>query len=338
MKRAASAVILTFLLIGTVGVTDVGAEPEAVVAMDPTIIEYDCFAVGQTFTVAVRIEDVEELWAFEIQIGWNTTWIEYVSHIVKVPIESYPDGILHEPTIKLKEVIDESASIPGAELGTMAWLCYSSIYGAPPGGFNGSGTVCEITFGIKDYPILPDPDIKFYIYFSYTELRQSGGWPPIWHTTQDCHVIFHASQPPYGPTARFTLSPETAKRRELVTFDASNSLPGFNGAHEVPIIRYYWNFRDGNITTTYTPIVYHSFRRARIYYVTLTVYAPGATPETDTTTRKVTVSSIPVGGYSLRVKEYGSEKPLSLYLALIVILTTIFTIIRRKEYYGKMTV
>jgi len=137
---------------------------------------------------------------------------------------------------------------------------------------------------------------------------------------------------PYGPKAEFVATPDTALVGESVEFDASASLPGWNGTYEMPIIEYCWDFGDGNRTTTSTAIVYHSFSSSGIYYVTLTVYAPGATPETDSITHKVTVITMPVGGYSLPIKGYKLTRSLTLYLALLVILTTVFTAIKRKTY------
>ena len=135
----------------------------------------------------------------------------------------------------------------------------------------------------------------------------------------------------WGSKAEFTAIPDTASTGESIKFDASASLPGWNGTHEMPIIQYGWNFGDGNKKATSTPIAYHSFSSSGIYYVTLTVYAPGATPETDSTTHKVTVISVPVGGYSFSIEGYTTEKPLTLYLALVAILTASFTLIKRKK-------
>jgi len=136
---------------------------------------------------------------------------------------------------------------------------------------------------------------------------------------------------PYSPTAAFTIIPGKGNVGESVKFDASASLLGWNGTHEMLITEYRWNFGDGNRTTTSTLIVYHSFQSAGIYYVTLTVYAPGATPETDSTTKKVTITAIPVGGYSIPIKGYTTDKPLTLYLTLVAILTASFTIAKRRK-------
>ena len=136
---------------------------------------------------------------------------------------------------------------------------------------------------------------------------------------------------PYGPKAEFTASPETARVNEPVKFDASTSKSGFNGTHTMLIAEYQWDFGDGNKTTTATPIVYHNFHSPGIYYVTLTVYAPGAIPETNATSRRITVISIPVGGYSFPIKTPTIEKPLTPYFVLIAILTMGFTTIKRKS-------
>lgn len=134
----------------------------------------------------------------------------------------------------------------------------------------------------------------------------------------------------YGPTAEFTVTPETANVDETVEFDASASQPGWNGTHEMPITEYRWDFGDGNQTTTSTPIVHHSFSSSGNYYVTLTVYAPGATPETDSTTHRVTVVSVPVGGYSYSVNRYTFATPVMFYTILVAILASAFVKIKRK--------
>jgi parallel beta-helix repeat protein len=144
--------------------------------------------------------------------------------------------------------------------------------------------------------------------------------------------VFVFAVQPHGPTAEFTATPETADIDESVRFDASSSLPGSNGTHIRPITEFRWAFSDGNTTTTTsTSTVYHCFSTSGIYYVTLTVYALGATPETDSTTHKVTVVSVPVGGYSISIKENTTTtKPLTPYLTVAAILAVALTTIRRK--------
>ncbi|NWG10794.1 PKD domain-containing protein [Candidatus Bathyarchaeota archaeon] len=75
-------------------------------------------------------------------------------------------------------------------------------------------------------------------------------------------------QPPTGPTADFIWYPSGNLR---ITFDASSTLPGWNGTGETEIVEYEWSFGDGNITTVSTPTISHSYVAAGNYSVTLTV-------------------------------------------------------------------
>jgi PKD repeat protein len=134
---------------------------------------------------------------------------------------------------------------------------------------------------------------------------------------------------PHGPEAEFTWTPTSPRTDESIKFDASASQPGWNGTHTMPITEYRWDFGDGNKTTTSTPIVYHSYKTAG-NYVTLTVYAPGATPETDTITHRVTVISVPVGGYSFPIQVQTKTEPIITYIASLTIITMLFTKIKQK--------
>ncbi len=135
---------------------------------------------------------------------------------------------------------------------------------------------------------------------------------------------------PYGPKADFKAIPETARVGEKIKFDASASLPGCNGTHNMPITEYHWNFGDGNITITSQPIVYHSYSAAGNYYITLTVYAPGATPEMDSTTVKVLVFAVPVGGHSIPLKTPAVEKDMTVYLMFVAAITAVSVAVKRK--------
>jgi PKD repeat protein len=73
------------------------------------------------------------------------------------------------------------------------------------------------------------------------------------------------------PTANFTWSPLQPTFNQTITFNASDSMPGWNGSAYPPIVSYTWDFGDGNITTTTDPIIYHAYAQDGNYTVTLTV-------------------------------------------------------------------
>jgi len=147
----------------------------------------------------------------------------------------------------------------------------------------------------------------------------------LWDTEQKQVQIVQ----PHGPKAEFTVVPETANIGQLVKFDATTSQAGWNGTNQMPIIEYRWDFGDGNKTTVPAPTIYHTFGSSGIYYPTLTVYASRATPETDATTHKIVVMSVPVGGYSVSLARYSTAMPSSVYLALLIMLSVVFTAVRR---------
>ena len=153
----------------------------------PEIVELETgYVVGQNFTVAIVVENVTNLYAFNVEFNWNTTYLEYLSHTTTVPVEDYQHpippspyaGILHESTMKLKDAVDEDG-IPDAEPGTMAWIAYSSAL--PARSFSGSGTICVFTFRVKAQSIV---DVEVPLHFIVTDLCTSvPSWVP--HAMRD---------------------------------------------------------------------------------------------------------------------------------------------------------
>lgn len=68
------------------------------------------------------------------------------------------------------------------------------------------------------------------------------------------------------PVAKFTYSPSYPAVGEVVTFDASSSYDP-----DGTIVEYRWDFGDGNVITTTTPTVTHTYSSWGPYKVTLTV-------------------------------------------------------------------
>jgi len=152
-----------------------------IVKVDPSLIEYFEDATGQEFTVAIKIIDVTNLYGFDLKFRWNTTFLDYVSHSVRVPKDTYPDGVLWNPIIPIQDTIDTSA-------GTY-WIAYSSRWPAPS--FNGSGTVFTMTFRVKYHPVEPEPTANITLELYSTDLVDKAAGP-IPHTRQHGIVILHA--------------------------------------------------------------------------------------------------------------------------------------------------
>lgn len=113
-------------------------QPVTTVFVCPANITDPTMTPPKKFAIEVKIKNVTNLYGLDIQMSWNTSILNYTTHTMKIPVEKYPDGVLHEPALLIKNEVDKTA-------GTY-WLSYSSMY--PAEAFNGSGTIFNMTFGV----------------------------------------------------------------------------------------------------------------------------------------------------------------------------------------------
>jgi len=82
----------------------------------------------------------------DIQLGWDETVLKFVSNVTKIPVETHPDGILHQPIFKIKDEVNETHGFPWPQPEeSRYWLAYATFGGQS---FNGNGTVLELTFEV----------------------------------------------------------------------------------------------------------------------------------------------------------------------------------------------
>jgi hypothetical protein len=93
---------------------------------------------GKAFTISVKIDNAVNLYGFDITLRWNSSLLDYGSHNIHVPRDTYPDGVLWSPIWPVMDKVNETA-------------CQIAIAsGNPAPSFNGSGTFFEITLVAKD--------------------------------------------------------------------------------------------------------------------------------------------------------------------------------------------
>ena len=231
MEKALSVLFISMLFLSVLGVTvptTFGEPYWTKVRVVPELTELS-HITGQEFTIQVEVYNVTNLYGFDIQLSWNTTYIEYVSHTVHIPVETYPDGILHEPVMKVKDKVDETASMPDSAPGTTYWLSYSSRY--PADLFNGTGIAFEMTFRGAS-----ESDVTVFLRFTSTDLSDKKG-RVIPHDSIDGTVIIH------GP-----LGHDVTVRD--VTTDAAFAAPG--EAVGVTVVVQNW----GGFTESFTVTAY----------------------------------------------------------------------------------
>ena len=127
-----ASLLLTLLLIQ---VSAVQAAPETVVSVEP----YSSNAnTGETFTINITVADVQNLYGIEATLHWNESILQVVNVDLRLGVESYPDGVLHESLY-----IAENDTIQ--EQGIYS-LGATSL--APAPSFNGTGNIVRITFTV----------------------------------------------------------------------------------------------------------------------------------------------------------------------------------------------
>jgi hypothetical protein len=85
------------------------------------------------------------LYGLEIQFSWDSNVLEYVNHTLKIPEETYPDGILHEPIL---DIMDEVDDVEGTYLIAQSTLVLGDardyVFNKP----DDNATVFEMTFKV----------------------------------------------------------------------------------------------------------------------------------------------------------------------------------------------
>jgi len=275
-KIAVSFAIFMFLIspyaviVGTSSPTSV-VNPELtsqrpLVYVDPPLTEKD---KGQSFTVGVKIfnltdayvKDPEDpklmrplgnLWGFDIRFAWDPAILKYESHLPKVGVETYPDGVLYEPVMEIKNEVN-----PNQGNYTIA---YSSM---PPEAdvFNNpdqNSTVFEITFTVLKRGAC---DLRL----TSIKLATNIAGEEILYNSQD-----GSFQTSGVPVARFTTWPSDgfAVVNKPIMFNASES----TATAPRYIKLYIWKFGDNVEENGATPIINHTYTAKGVqYWVSLRV-------------------------------------------------------------------
>lgn len=181
-----AAFLCSFLLI-TPYYQVVRADPTTLVRVIPSTIELGPEdVVGQIITVAVVIEDVADLQGISIKFAWNTTYLQYHSHTMTMPVDTfgsvqppspYP-GILNGPVIMITDVWDPPN-------GTYEVAMASS---GPQ--FTGDGTVFLMTFQVVYQPQPGEADVTLNWQFLSVDLANSQGGP-ISYEIETCNVTIY---------------------------------------------------------------------------------------------------------------------------------------------------
>jgi hypothetical protein len=99
--------------------------------------------VGDTLTINVKIQNVQNLYGVDVTFNWNPTVLKFISVTPQLGVESHSNGVLHESSSYPVQVDDNTAS---QEDGQYHLLATST--GASTPAFSGSGTIVTLTFNV----------------------------------------------------------------------------------------------------------------------------------------------------------------------------------------------
>jgi PKD repeat protein len=275
MRKEKSLCWLFMIVIVTtvfMNIVTVSSPSSTIVLVEPSI---SGAVPGKTFTVDVEIENVDNLYSYQVNMSFDPNILEYVNVTEGDILKEQPEG-----TITVPPLVEDG------------WVLFFWSTKSQYSGVDGSGTLATVEFKALEWG-------ESYININNTfVLENSHPYEDQLLTgTKLIEMAFiGAGQVPknipftpvngfftnldFPPVADFTYSPNRPKINETVTFNASTSYDQ-NGT----IVSYEWDFGDG--TTGTGEIATHQYLESGVHQVDLTV--TDNTANNDTYTSNVEV-------------------------------------------------
>ncbi|MDW8040345.1 MAG: PKD domain-containing protein [Nitrososphaerota archaeon] len=221
---------------------------------------------------------IGNLYGFDLKVKWDPQILECINRTVTVPVETYPNGVLHEPVLKVRDVLNNAE-------GTCR-IAYSSQGGPPFNNPGRSNNIVILKFRVKTegstlvelVPVDPgstpqqpaklaDNQANRIVYSYRGALFEVAGSPKPSFTV--------------WPTDGYIVVNKTA------VFNASESRPGPYGRS---VVGFKWDFGDGNVTDWLSsPIAYYKYKKVGVYYAKLQVKDDSGRTSSWTEAKKITV-------------------------------------------------
>ena len=126
--------------------------------------------VGQSFAINITVADVQNLYAVDVIVNWNSSVLQLVNADVRLA-PTDPDGVLYNSSMDSVWIQTNNLTSPGSYE-----ISATSVGPAPP--FNGTGNIVIITFNVTgsgyssidltesqlwDYALVNEPPISMPI-------------------------------------------------------------------------------------------------------------------------------------------------------------------------------
>ena len=100
--------------------------------------------LGKTITINITLSNVQNLYGLDVTLFWDPSALAIQNVNLRLGVESYPDGVLHETASADIFVQNNTIDQENGEYHLVA----TSV--APASSFSGSGTIASITFNVTD--------------------------------------------------------------------------------------------------------------------------------------------------------------------------------------------
>lgn len=255
-KKILIAVFSAFLLVATLtNFETASSSATAKISLDPTIMYK---AVGESFKVNVTVSGAEFLFAWQMNMSFNSDVLNFVNITEGDFLAWQPDGTFGT------QKVQESSMLFG-------WSTIGEYQG-----ISGSGVLATVEFevvaeGESLLKFETDPiyhnKTGTWIYLTYLTAQNSPNPPPDFDDlefTSQNGLFSNALTP---PVADFTYSPDPPGINQPITFNASAS----SATAPLEIAEYYWDFGDGTNASVTTATTEYTYTTGGIFTASLTV-------------------------------------------------------------------
>lgn len=255
-KKILIIVFSAFLLAATLtNLETVSSSATAKLSLDPTIVYK---AVGESFKVNVTVSGAEFLFAWQMNMSFNSDVLNFVNVTEGDFLAWQPDGTFGTQKIK------ESSALFG-------WSTNGEYQG-----ISGSGVLATVEFEVvaegesllkfeTDPVYIPAKNTSLPL--TYLTAQNSPNPPPdfddLEFTAQNS--LFTNTLTP--PVADFSYSPDSPGINQPITFNASAS----SATSPLEIAEYYWDFGDGTNASVTTATTEYTYTTGGIFTASLTV-------------------------------------------------------------------
>ena len=147
-KRIVLTLLFSLLLLYPIHIV-FSQTPSTTVAVKPS---ESSPRLGETLTINITVANVQNLYALDVTLQWNSSALRVVSVDLRLGVESHSDGVLHGSRLNY----DDSTLVPGdifveesnASQETGEYHLVATSIGSTTNSFNGSGNIAILTFNV----------------------------------------------------------------------------------------------------------------------------------------------------------------------------------------------